>query len=460
MIVRLVSRLMCKAATWAVERFYEVGRLGGAIPGGSTLVIANHPNSLVDGVVVMKIAGRRVRPLARAPLFDQALVGHVLRGLGALPVYRPQDFPGETWRNEDTFKAAIEALLQREAVLIFPEGLSHSEARLSRMKTGAARIALQAEEASDWSLGLQVVPVGLTYQRKHTFRGRVAVAVGRPFHVIGWRQMLRDGEWAAVESLTAAMREALEKVTLNLPSHEDRDLIEAAERLWSAEKRLARPRERAALARRLPRLQRFAEGVAWLRTERPEQYARLAVAVRTYRQRLSRLGVGEGDVPERFRPLNVVRYALVEGLVLLVGLPLAVFGTLAWYIPYQSPRLSMRLYQPAHELVATVKLATALLAFPLTYLFWLTAAWLGSGLPGLTVTAAVLPVAGFTALWWRDRWGMAREDARIFWRAVRRRALREQLAGRRESLAREFDEVARLWQDERRRRETRGPAWR
>jgi glycerol-3-phosphate O-acyltransferase/dihydroxyacetone phosphate acyltransferase len=163
---------------WALDRFYEVGRVGPAIPEGPVLVIANHPNSLIDGLVVMKVAGRRVRPLGKAPLFEKPLVGHMLRGLGALPVYRPQDFPGETWRNEDTFKEAVASLRAREAVLIFPEGLSHSESRLAKMKTGAARIALEAEEGVAWSLGLQVVPVGLTYHRKHAIRGRVAAAVG------------------------------------------------------------------------------------------------------------------------------------------------------------------------------------------------------------------------------------------------------------------------------------------
>ena len=70
---------------WSVGRFYDVGRVGDPVPEGPVLVIANHPNSLMDALVIMKIAGRRVRPLAKAPLFQQAIIGHVLNGLGALP---------------------------------------------------------------------------------------------------------------------------------------------------------------------------------------------------------------------------------------------------------------------------------------------------------------------------------------------------------------------------------------
>lgn len=439
---------------WAVNRFYEVGRVGQAIPEGPALVIANHPNSLMDGLIVMKIAGRPVRPLARAPLFQEALMGHMLRGLGALPVYRPQDFPGETSRNEDTFRAATAALLRREAVLIFPEGLSHSEAHLVRMKTGAARIAFEAEEAADWQLGLRIVPVGLTYHRKHAIRGKVAASVGRSFEVARWREMRQEDAWGAVESLTNAMREALEKVTLNLPTQEDRALLEAAETLYAAEKGLTGARARQGLAPRLPRLRRFAEGLAWLHIADPELYEKLGASVRAYQEHLALLGVREGEVPEHFRPLGVVRYVVVQGLALVVGLPLAVLGTIVWYLPYKSPRVSLGMYRPPYEAVASLKLATALITFPATYALYLAAAWWIAGLPALVPVAVVLPVTGLVALRWRDRWRMVREDTRVFWRSIRMRALREQLVTRRQELVAEFEAVERRWREERRARKS------
>lgn len=448
-----VSRLVLRCTIWALDRFYHVGRVGPPIPRGPVLVIANHPNSLMDALVILKIAGRRVRPLAKAPLFEQALIGHVLNGLEALPVYRQQDYPGETHRNEDTFGAAIEALGLGKAVLIFPEGVSHSEPRLAPLKTGAARIALRAEQAADWKLGLKVVPVGLTYHRKHAFRGGVAAAVGPSLEVAGWQEMAEGEEWGAVQSLTEALTQALERVTLNLPTREDRALIEAADSLYAAEKRLSRPREREQLAPRLPRLQRFAEAVAWLRTTDIERYGRLAASVRTYRDRLALLGVGEGgDLPKRFPPLAVARYATIHGLGLLIGLPLAIIGTVAWYLPYKSPRISLNWYRPDYEAVATVKLATALLAFPVTYLLWVTVGWLIAGWLGVAVIAAALPITGLAALQWRERWVRVREDTRLFWRAVPRKTLREQLMLRRKALVAEFDTLAEQWQKERGRR--------
>jgi glycerol-3-phosphate O-acyltransferase/dihydroxyacetone phosphate acyltransferase len=443
------SRFVLKGAMWALDRFYQVGRVGRDIPPGPVLLIANHPNSVMDALVVMKVARRRVRPLAKAPLFEQALIGHALRGLGALPIYRPQDFPGETWRNESTFEAAVEALRRNEAVLVFPEGLSHSEARLAKMKTGAARIALETEESSDWKLGLRVVAVGLTYDRKHSFRGRVAVAIGQPIDVGGWREMRQADHWGAVESLTAAMREALERVTLNLPTREDRLLLEAAESLYSAEKGFAKPRARVSLAPRLPRLQRFAEALAWLYVTQPERYSELGVSVLAYRQQLAALGVREGELPARFPALGIARYILCQGVVLLVGLPLALLGTLVWFLPYKSPRASLSLYKPVYEAVASLKLGTALLAFPLTYALYLAVAWWFGGLRALIGAAVLLPSLGLVALGWRDRWKVVREDVLVFWRSIRRSTLRRELVARRAALVAEFDALERRWQEER-----------
>jgi len=443
------TRFVLKVAMWALDRFYEVGRVGRDIPHGPVLLIANHPNSVMDALVVMKVARRRVRPLAKAPLFQRPLIGHALRGLGALPIYRPQDFPGETWRNESTFEVAVQALRGNEAVLVFPEGLSHSQARLAKMKTGAARIALEAEEASGWRLGLRVVPVGLTYDRKHAFRGRVAVAIGQSIDVGGWRGLREKDEWAAVESLTAAMREALEKVTLNLPTREDRVLLEAAESLYAIEKGFAKPRDRVRLAPRLPRLQRFAEALAWLSVTEPERYSELGASVLAYRRQLATLGVREGELPKRFPPLGVARYVVHQGLLLLVGLPLALLGTLAWFLPYKSPRASLGLYKPAYEAVASLKLGTALLAFPLTFAIYLVAAWWFAGLRALIVTAVLLPLLGLIALGWRDRWKIVREDAIVFWHSIRRSTLRRELVARRQALVAEFDALDQRWRSER-----------
>ena len=96
--------------------------------------------------VVWATADRDVRFLAKSTLFDGSF-GPVLRGAGAIPVYRKMDHGVDTSKNIETFAAVSAALAAGDAVCIFPEGISHSTGRLEPLRTGAARMALAAERA-------------------------------------------------------------------------------------------------------------------------------------------------------------------------------------------------------------------------------------------------------------------------------------------------------------------------
>ena len=66
---------------------------------------------------------------------------------------------------------------------IFPEGISHDEASLQPLRTGAARIALEA--ADDGTEDVVTLAVGLVYDAKARFRSRALVRVGQPIPVAG-----------------------------------------------------------------------------------------------------------------------------------------------------------------------------------------------------------------------------------------------------------------------------------
>jgi 1-acyl-sn-glycerol-3-phosphate acyltransferase len=437
----LLAPLVSRLVGWTSSVFYQAEKVGGPLPDGPVLVTANHPNALLDPLLVFHSAGRPARPLAKAPLFDQVFVGSMLRALGGLPVYRKQDDPAQMHRNDETFRRAIDALRAGDAVQIFPEGRSHSEPGLVPLRTGAARIALGAEAQSGWSLGLAIVPVGITYRRKSMFRGRALVIIGQPFTITDLRAEYESNDQECVRLLTERIAEKLQAVTLNLTQREDQELIETAEALYVREKGLSRPRERDALQDRLPRLQRFADGLAWLRANDPARHDRLSRAVRRYAHTTGLLGLSEGDVPSHYGPLSVSAYVLREGASLLLGAPAALLGTVLWYVPYVLPRLVVARMKLDHESIATWKLATGFYAFPLMLAFYVYAAWRLGGTLAAGAAAAVLPLLGFVALAWRAHWDRVREDTRLFFRVITRRSTAERLAQQRQHLSREFDEV-------------------
>lgn len=448
----MLPTVITKIVGWAVAIFYDVERTGPRLVEGPVLVTANHPNALIDPLIIFHTGGRTTRPLAKAPLFEQALVGTVLKGLGGLPVYRREDDPALMHLNDRTFDAAIEALQAGEAVQIYPEGRSHSEPAMARLRTGAARIALMAESRAGWSLGLRIQPVGLTYTRKHLFRGRAVAAFGAPLSVAPFREVYERDRRAAARELTLQVRERLEGLTLNFHHPEDQELVDVAERLWATDKGLAGARERKPMSERLPRLRRFAEGLEWVRDVDPERLERLRHHVDRYIGLIKLLGVREGDVPARYRISSVARYAFWQSTMLLIVLPFAAVGSVFWAPPFLFTRVVVPRFRPELDQVATYKLSVGILAFPVWLAAVMVVLGLTAGWTAALVALVVCPVIGLAVVAWRERQAVVLEDLRVFLRGWGRSGARTRVAELRRELVEEIDEIARLWQAERRGR--------
>ena len=155
---------------------------------------------------------------------------------------------------------------------------------------------------------------------------------------------------------------------------------------------------------------------------------------------LHRGSAREGDVPPRYPFFRVARFAVREGSLLIVSLPVAAIGIVAWIIPYRGPRLIVRFAKPESQGVATFKLVGAIVAFGLWYVAALLLAgwWLGPS--AALMSAILLPVLGFIAFYWTGRFDRDREEVLLFLRVLRR-GWQDRLAAYRHSLVSEFDRV-------------------
>lgn len=436
----LLPDFVTRMVAWAAGKFYRLDVRGARVPDGPVLIVANHPNALLDPVIIFKVAARVARPLAKEPLFHHALIGPVLRLLGGLPVYRKQDHPDQMHQNERTFDAAVAALHHGDAVQIFPEGQSHSEARITPLKTGAARIAFRAEKDAGWRLGLKITPVGLTYERKMFFRGRAVALVGESFEIAGYRAHYDTNPSDAVEHLTQKITRRLEAVTLNLSKTEDFALIDMAERIYAREKGLAAPREAEGLGDRMARMQAFAQGVARLRANDPVKHARLARAVARYRKQAELLGAYEGDVPGRYENAAVLWYVVREAVVLGIGLPLAALGLVFWLPPYLLNRFIVSRLDVDETAVATYKLGLAMLLMPLFYGLWVVGLWVVADARLALMAAAILPLLGWILHGWAGRWEKVKQDTALFLNVLSKPKRLDRLREQRQALVRQFEE--------------------
>ena len=148
---------------------------------GPVVFVANHPNGLLDPLLVRVMTGRPARFLAKSTLFGNPAGRLAMDAFGSIPVYRAKEAAGkDASRNEESFARCRAALARRRGAGAVPGGVSHSDPQMRPLKTGAARIALSAGEDAP---GLRVLPVGLFYERKVLFRSRVLLVVGEPLPV-------------------------------------------------------------------------------------------------------------------------------------------------------------------------------------------------------------------------------------------------------------------------------------
>jgi len=177
---------------------------------GGVLLAFNHISyvDFIYGGFGANPSGRKVRFMAKRELFDHAAVGPFMRSLHHIQVDRAA---GET-----SMTTALDYLKSGEAVGIFPEATISRAMELKEFKSGAVRIAAEAE--------VPLVPVVLwgtqrmmTKDHPRDFsRGKtIAITVGEPMH-----PTTRDNAVAQTAELHRRMSEMLEQTIAAYPSEE------------------------------------------------------------------------------------------------------------------------------------------------------------------------------------------------------------------------------------------------
>ncbi len=313
-------------ARLGVRTFYRIERIGEPLPAGALLLVANHPNTLLDPALIQATAGRPVRFLAKSTLFAGHLLSPLIRRSGAIPVYRKIDPGADTARNVEMFAAVAAALRGGEVVCLFPEGISHSGGRLEPLRTGAARMVLTSTAAGH---PVTIVPIGLNFDHIARFRSRVTAVFGRPFDAGEYLALHAADDAAAVHQLTARIAQRLRRLMVEAEPHHDLPIVVRIDRLYAAARGVSRdPREQ--LARR--RL--IADGMFRLRERDPERLATITTRVNDYDASLTRFGLREGDVGRRIPFATAARFVAREGLLALVLAPLALAGLTVFAAPY------------------------------------------------------------------------------------------------------------------------------
>jgi len=382
---------------------------------GPVLFAGNHPNSLIDPILIITTCGRNVHFAAKDALFKGRLMRALMRGLGAVPIKRRDDHDGKPREpapvkpgappvdNDAAFEAMFAVLGEGGTIGIFPEGLSHDEAQLSKLKTGAARLALGGAQRTPTPI--QIVPCGLTFIHPKRFRSRVLVQFGPPISVEATRPNTPD----EVKALTTEIEGALRRLTINAP---DWDTVRALDVV----RRLYQPQE-ISIEDRVELSRRFNAYYGAVAAD-PRVIA-LMSRVRGYQMKLDELGISDRELARDLSKLEVGARVLRHLVLVAFWLPLTVPGAPLHVPPLAFARVASAKLTPRKDVIATTKLLIGMLLVLAAYAGTVAVLWWKLGFGWALAATIVLPLSGYATLRVLDRLRLVRRGLGVLFRRLR-----------------------------------------
>jgi 1-acyl-sn-glycerol-3-phosphate acyltransferase len=383
MIQRLIISLLHLITNTFFRRIDVVGEEH--IPAAGPVIFAgNHPNALMDGWLLTARCGRwPLHFMANAKLWKYKLLGRMLNACGAVPVYRREEHNGEV-DNSRAFDKLYEVIEGGDCMGVFPEGVSHTESQLSKLKTGTARIALTV--AARGKVKVTIVPCGLNYIHRHRFRSQVLIEFGEPIVIDEeWLVAFRNDERATVIKLTEYLADALKAVTLNAPDWSTLRFVQATRRLYKPATANLAPSAYVELNRRFIR--------AYLDTADEPDTIQLRKDVEDYQARLEVLGLKDYQLRQKISVSKAFRRLVARSISVMILLPVAIPGALlhlpvGWLAAMVGERFSYE-----EDDIATLKVFATMALLPIIYLIvaliigkHFGAAWAIIAVIGLTIS--------------------------------------------------------------------------
>ena len=382
-----------------IERFHaeRVPRIG------PILLTSNHPNSVTDPFVIGASLPRKVNFMATVQLFRFAPIKWLLLRCGVIPVNRLKDDPKGMRSVMDTFEAVYRVLERGEAVAIFPEGITHDDPQLKEVKTGAARMALELEHRHAGKLGLQIVPVGLTFSAKELYRSEALANFGEPIRAADFLADYETQRKECIRKLSAEIESRIQALILHIPELEQARVIAAVKRLYLERLRVGDQLEENSTTPRADELaltQQINTAVQHIYRTTPEVAHGFVARLNRYESWLVRLHISDEEL-NRFQNRTVrVRRSLLTAIIAIFALPLAIYGWIFRLLPALVVAWAVGRFANLNKhkaQVSTTAIVAGVVAFGLIYTFYIGVCHWRFGWPVSVWFALSLPVTGLIA---------------------------------------------------------------
>jgi len=381
------------------------------IPKNCPVIMApSHQNALMDAMAPLHTGGGEIIFLVRSDIFNNKALASVWNLFKMFPIYRMRDGVSELAKNEEIFENTL-GVLDR-AILpmgIMPEGNHGDKRRLRQLVKGIFRIAFRAQEKYGDQPGVQIVPVGIDYQKYDNFRSKLLVIYGEPVSVAEFYNDYQENSARAINKLRERLSEEMRKYMIDIRTDQYYDTYFSLRSIFNSEMRKLAGIKGSSLYSRFLADKKMIAMLDKVLEKEPERIEKLDKLVTEYSGGIEKQNIRNWI----FERAGVSFFGLVlYSLLMILLLPLFIYGLANNIIP---SRLVLMISSKIKDIQfhSSVKYAAGLLIFPIVHLlqfgivaifvrdwWWVKWAYLVSLIPsGLFAHEYLISLKKMRALW-------------------------------------------------------------
>ncbi|NBT16338.1 MAG: hypothetical protein EBS95_08350 [Chitinophagia bacterium] len=183
--------------------------------GKPVILIANHPASFLDAMVLAVFLRRSLHFYVRGDIFSHPIAYRILTILHMIPIYSKEHGDGILQKNKRTFDRGRKLLSKGKMLLVFPEGFSRLSKELAPLKKGAARVALQTAFGDGQQTALHIQAIAINYSW-HGRGSSLFIRVGENMQIQHHQEKYLNNPAQAINALTQEMQELFHRNVIHI----------------------------------------------------------------------------------------------------------------------------------------------------------------------------------------------------------------------------------------------------
>ena len=331
---------------------------------GGKIIIANHPNTMMDGWIISYITKEPIYFMAKGTFFNSPFKKWLLKGLGLIPINRASESATKGVKNTDSFEACYRLLEEGKTVVIFPEGTSYKEMQLRELKSGTARIALEVAKRGKIKSPILVLPIGLVYTEAEAFRSSVLVSVGEAISPEPYLDLFKQNSSKAARGLTDVFTEKLSSLLVNAKSNSYDGLVDRIIALYGKSKMRFNGKN---MEKDIDFIKSINSRINDISEKNPRELEFIQLELNEIQMELDKLHISPAFLDRNYRSVMFIRQIIQSILALVLGLPFFIYGIVHNGIPYKFVDFIIPKLIKDIEYYAPVAVLMGLVLYPLNY---------------------------------------------------------------------------------------------